>query len=362
LKKVLWMGRQPHETVRLRLASSGYHVTGEGGSRETPDVVVVADAPEAGGMKVFAPSLELRTMFERALQPTTSNAAEPSAASELMVGHSAAMLHLRSVMKKLLASPQTSLLLKGEPGSGKRTFARALHAASGSPGALLEMNEPKQLDVLRRETTGRGPTNVYLGDLTRISAPLQSKLQRLLEARPSSETPIRFIAAVTGEIDTALRGGDLRPALLNRFSVTLHIPPLRDRLDDIPALSQHLAAEIAREHGIEAPPLSPEVLRVLGQLTWPGNVTELRNALQTGILQAQDQPLRPEHLPSREPTTVKFRMPASGLDLRALEREVLTQALRLARGNRTRAASLLGLTRDQVRYRLSKLDDDYEVA
>lgn len=279
-----------------------------------------------------------------------------------MVGHSAAMLHLRTVMNKLLASPQTSLLLKGEPGAGKRTFARALHAASRSPGALLEMSEPKQLDMLRRETTGRGPTNVYLGDLTRISAPLQSKLQRLLEARPSSEAPVRFIAAVTGDIDTALRGGDLRPALLNRFSVTLHIPPLRDRLDDLPLLSQHLAAEIAREHGIETPPLSPEVLRALGQLNWPGNVTELRNALQTGILQAQDQPLRPEHLPSRGPTTVKFRMPASGLDLRALEREVLTQALRLARGNRTRAASLLGLTRDQVRYRLSKLEDDYEVA
>lgn len=363
MKKVLWMGTEPHEAVRLRLASSGYHVTCQVDTAECPDIVVVGDSPGGASVKVFAPSLELRTMFERALRPSSPDTSERSTAGEIMVGSSAAMLHLRSVMQKLLASPHTSLLLKGEPGSGKRTFARALHVAGGRVGELVELNDPKQLEMLRRETAARGPTTVYLGDLTRISAPVQSKLQRLLEARPPSETPTRFIAAVTGDVESALRGGDLRPALLNRFSVTLNIAPLRERLDDIDVLSQHLAADIAREHGLEPPQLSPEVLRVLGQRTWPGNVTELRNALETGILQAHDQPLRPEHLPSREPSAVKFRLPASGLDLRALEREVLTQALRLARGNRTRAASLLGLTRDQVRYRLSKLEeDDYKVA
>jgi DNA-binding NtrC family response regulator len=354
------MGTQPHEAVRLRLASSGYLVTSEVGATEPPDIVIVEEAPGGVGVKVFAPSVELRTTFERALQGAAPGASARSAPVELMVGQSPAVLHLRNVMQKLLASPQTSVLLKGEPGSGKRTFARALHAAGGHAAELVELNEPKQLETLRREA--RRPTSVYLGDLTRISAPLQSKLQRLLEARPSSEAPMRFIAAVTGDLDSALRGGDLRPALLNRFSVTLNIPPLRERLEDIPVLSQHLAADIARERGLEPPRLSPEVLRVLGQLTWPGNITELRNALETGILQAHDQPLRPEHLPSREPDAVKFRLPASGLDLRALEREVLTQALRLARGNRTRAASLLGLTRDQVRYRLSKLDEGTKVA
>jgi DNA-binding NtrC family response regulator len=362
LKKILWMGTQPPEAVRLRLASSGYLVTCHVGTAGSPDIVIVDEPPGGAGVKVFAPSLELRTMFERALKSASPDASERSAPAELMVGSSAAMTHLRNVMQKLLASPHTSLLLKGEPGSGKRTFARALHAAGGHISELLELNEPKQLEMLRRETAARGPTTVYLGDLTRISAPVQSRLQRLLDARPSREAPTRFVAAVTGDLDSALRGGDLRPALLNRFSVTLHIPPLRERLDDIHVLSQHLAADIAREHGLEPPQLSPDVLRVLGQRTWPGNVTELRNALETGILQAHEQPLLPEHLPSREPSAVKFRLPASGLDLRALEREVLTQALRLARGNRTRAASLLGLTRDQVRYRLSKLDDDYEVA
>src|SRR5690606_6382745 len=145
------------------------------------------------------------------------------------------------VMFKLVATPGTSVLLKGEHGSGKRTFARALHAAGGHPGELLELNDPKQLEALRRDPTRTTACTIYLGDLSRLSAPLQSKLQRLLEARPGpGEAPIRFVAAAPVDFAAAQRRGELRPGLLYRFAVTLDIPRLRERPEDVAALAPHL--------------------------------------------------------------------------------------------------------------------------
>jgi DNA-binding NtrC family response regulator len=398
VKTILWLGGTTSEAAREQLRTRGYHVTTGTYSTERPDVLLVEQGPqEAGAVSrlervshhrrslVFASSQELRRealrrgayyvasavppaaelalLVERALQIPETPPETPPLTRQIMVGESPPMLALRRVMQRLLASPQTAVLVKGEPGTGKRTFARALHIESRRAGEFLELVEPKNLEAIRGDARTTPPATVYLGDLSRISAPLQGRLQRLIENRSSyAVAPPRFIATVSGDVEGAIRSGNLRPSLLYRFSVTLEMPPLRDRLEDIPLLTYNLVARCARQHGLRTPKVDPEVLRALRERSWPGNVRELGNALESAVLQTKTGTIEVGHLPAYEPQAIQFRLPPSGLDLEELEREVLTQALRLARGNRTRAASLLGLTRDQVRYRLSKLEDSPKVA
>jgi DNA-binding NtrC family response regulator len=394
VKTILWLGNSAaSEAARQHLRALGFEITTSPQRGDVSDVLLVEQTPLDGSTAfhlerishhrralVFASSPELRrealrrgayyvgsalppadelaVLVQRALLVPPTAPQPPDLTRRIMVGESQAMLDLRRVMQRLLASPQTAVLVMGEPGSGKRTFARALHVESRSAGEMLELVEPKNLEAIRADSRGALPATVYLGDLARISAPLQGRLQRLIENRSAYATsPPRFIATVTGDVDSAIRSGNLRPALLYRFSVTLQIPALRERLDDIPLLAQHLVARCAQKHGTKTPKLSLEVLRALRERSWPGNVRELSNALESAVLQARGGIVELSHLPAREPSGIQFRLPPTGLDLEELEREVLSQALRLARGNRTRAASLLGLTRDQVRYRLSKLED-----
>lgn len=400
MKTIVWLGSNVEsETARQHLCNVGYCVALEAAAGGEADVLVLEDSGREGGASfrrleqvaqhkralVFGRSQELRRealrrgayyvadslpgpdelelVVNRALLVPDEQAPAPVLTQQVMVGESSVMHNLRRVMQRLLASPHTAVLVKGEPGSGKRTFARALHIESGRSGELLEVLEPKNLEAIRGDTHKRAPATVYLGDLTRISAPLQGRLQRLLEARTApGELPPRFVATVSGDVEGALRSGNLRPSLLYRFSVTLEVPPLRDRVDDIPLLASHLLARVARQHGLKPPKLTAEVSRALVERSWPGNVRELRNALESAVLQTKGGVLELSHLPPCEPQGIQFRLPASGVDLGQLEREVLSQALRLARGNRTRAASLLGLTRDQVRYRLAKLEESAKVA
>ncbi|HKY37786.1 MAG TPA: helix-turn-helix domain-containing protein [Polyangiaceae bacterium] len=399
MKTILWLGNgAASEVSRERLRALGFEITTGAQRGDRSDVLVMDQTHMQGSTTfhlerishhrralVFASSQELRrealrcgayyvadavppadelaVLVQRALLAPRAIQQSPVLTRQIMVGESQAVIDLRRVMQRLLASPQTAVLVKGEPGSGKRTFARALHVESRRAGKFLELIEPKSLDAIRDGGGSALPATVYLGDLARISAPMQGRLQRLIENRTAYATsPPRFVATVLGDVESAIRTGNLRPSLLYRFSVTLDIPPLRERLEDIPLLANNLVARHARKHGLRRPRLSPEALRALRERSWPGNVRELGNALESAVLHAKSGTLEVTDLPAYEPSGIQFRLPPSGLDLEELEREVLSQALRLARGNRTRAASLLGLTRDQVRYRLSKLEDSPKVA
>jgi len=276
---------------------------------------------------------------------------EPCVDSEIMVGQSASMVALRRALRRLADAPTVGVVLRGESGSGKRTFARALHATTPDRGELIEAADPRAVEsALRTE----GPATVYLGELTAMPATLKSRIRRLLYA-PRVGNRVRFVGAVSAYPGVGLRGGDFLPSFVHRFGITLDVPPLRERYDDLPVLAQHLLKRLAAEHGLPSCNLSGEALAAIQAQCWPGNVRELENALKSALLVADGGLIEAKHLPGRG-SSARYDLPTEGLDLQGLEREFLLQALRRARGNRTLAASLLGLTRDQVRYRLSKID------
>jgi DNA-binding NtrC family response regulator len=139
--------------------------------------------------------------------------------------------------------------------------------------------------------------------------------------------------------------------------VTIALPPLRERKDDIPTLVRHYLGKFSARFGKRVSKVSGGALALLQEHYWPGNVRELCNTLERATLLASGDVLETSHIsfsPGSKPPPGRFRLPPQGIDFRELEREVVAQALELAKGNQTRAASLLRMTRDQIRYRMAK--------
>jgi DNA-binding NtrC family response regulator len=171
------------------------------------------------------------------------------------------------------------------------------------------------------------------------------------------------IAASNRDLRQAVEGGAFRKDLYYRLQVvTITLPPLRDRREDIPLLARHFLAYFSREFKKRLPHLSSEAERLLVQYEWPGNVRELRNVIERAMILEDTGDLLPGHLPPEigglAPSAVlpapTFRLPETGVVLEEVEREFVRQALALTQGNQTRAARLLGLTRDELRYRVKK--------
>lgn len=317
-----------------------------------------ADLRRAGAYYVGRPGRtadELTLVVARAaaLRSRSPNRVDPT--RELLVGESPAMGHLRRALWHLAKSPRTSVLLQGEPGVGKRTFARALHLATAREQTFEDLS---QVHDLERAVSKSQAATAYLGDLSRLSSAAQRRLASVLnQAQRSGQT--RFVAALT-----ILPGADasvwsLLAELSKRFLLTLDVPPLRERSGDVPLLVDCLLARLVRGHEASGFRLSADAQRALEAHLYPDNVRELEGLLRRALLLAQDGYIDVCHLPTTiHRPSAGYRLPSTGVSLELLEREVLTQALRIAGGNRTRAASLLGLTRDQVRYRLTKLRVD----
>lgn len=330
-KQVLFFSDCARERADVRRAGA-YYV---GRSARTADEVILVLARAA------------------ALTCRVTNRVDPT--RELLVGDSAAMGSLRRALWHLAESPRTSVLLQGEPGVGKRTFARALHLATAKEQAFEDLS---QVQDLERAVTKAQAATLYLGDLSRLSSAAQRRLASVLgQSQHSGET--RFVGALTILPGAGASAWSLLAELSKRFLLTLDVPPLRERSDDVPLLLDCLLARLAQEHSSSGLQLTADAQRALEAHLYPDNVRELEGLLRRALLLAQDGYIDVCHLPSTiHRPSAGYRLPSTGVSLELLEREVLTQALRIAGGNRTRAASLLGLTRDQVRYRLTKLRVD----
>jgi two-component system response regulator HydG len=287
-----------------------------------------------------------------------------------------------------LAETDAPVLLLGETGTGKDVFARALHGASRrAAGPLVALNctavpaslfEAELFGHRRGAFTGAVRDRVglaeqasggtlFLDEIGELALDLQPKLLRLLQERrvmpvgATQEIPvdIRVIAATNRDLRAEVTAGRFREDLYYRLSVVeIELPPLRERLSDLPELCRHLL----ERHGHAGHEVTAPALRVLTSYDWPGNVRELENEVVRAAVLAADDPIEPRHLSTRltqrlRRSTVPDRAYLTER-LESVEREVLREVLRHTGGNRTKAAAVLGLTRQGLQAKLRRLGMD----
>jgi len=209
---------------------------------------------------------------------------------------------------------------------------------------------------------------VYLDEIGEMTAALQAKLLRFLEEKAFKRVggardirvDVRVIGATNRDLEHEVAEKRFREDLYYRLRVLpVRLPPLRERRGDVALLAKFFVDAFNREFRKQVKGLSAQAGRLLDEHPWPGNVRELRNALERAVLLCDGETLEPDAFDMlRPPTTVTsgFRLPAAGIDLAALERDLVVQALERTGGQQTRAASLLGISRDQMRYRIEKFD------
>jgi len=334
---------------------------------------------------VVAKALET-TALRREVRQLRASRSEPFALSRI-VGEAAAMQQLRALLQRIASSPASTVLLTGESGTGKDLAAKIIHynsdrasrpfmniTCSALPESLLESelfgHERGAFTDARQQKTGlfesaEGGT-IFLDEIGEMVPALQAKLLRFLEEKSFKRVggaadirvDVRVVAATNRDLEDAVAQGKFRADLYYRLNVMqVHLPPLREHALDVPLLVTFYVDIFNREFRKQVRGASPAALELLRGYRWPGNIRELRNAVERAMLLADGDWLEPEHFPmavSRRSAAGHYDLPDEGLSLEQVERELVIQALTRTGWNHTRAAALLGLNRDQIRYRIEK--------
>ncbi len=310
-----------------------------------------------------------------------------------LVGGSAVVEQVRSMISRLAGSDTTTVLVEGESGSGKEVVARAIHfEGARAERPFLQVNcaaLPEHL--LESELFGheRGAFtdahaqkrglfesaeggSVMLDEIGDLPPGGQAKLLRLLENKTFRRVggvqelrcDVRVIAATNVNIEERVGEGRFRSDLFFRLNVVrIVVPALREHLEDVPTLAAHFIARFNQEMKRQVKGVSAQAMEMLQGHQWPGNVRELRNVIERAfILHAGADEIRPEHLApelrrSGLPKRHDRLVPAvsdDGLVLDDVERKLIAEAMERASGNQSKAARLLGVSRDTLRYRLKK--------
>ena len=306
-----------------------------------------------------------------------------------IVGESATVQSMRALLRKVAASPASTVLLSGESGTGKDLAAKVIHYAStrasqpfmnitcsALPETLLESelfgHERGAFTGADRQKRGLiesadGGT-VFLDEIGEMVPALQAKLLRFLEEKTFKRVggaqdvrvDVRVIAATNRSLEDEVRKGRFREDLYYRLNVLpIVLPPLRQRAEDVPILVHHYIDSYNTEFRKRVSRVAPEAMARLKDYPWPGNVRELRNAVERAMLMTEGDELTLEHFPLGSGLATarlgeRVELPAAGIDLEQLERSLVVQALERSGWNQTKAATLLGLNRDQIRYRIEK--------
>ena len=312
-----------------------------------------------------------------------------SYSGEEIIGASPPMRDVRELIDKVVKSKATSVLITGESGTGKELVARAIHYRSDRAHApLMEVNcSSFQESLLENELFGheRGAFTdanetkkglvelcdggtLFLDEVADMSLPTQAKLLRFIDYRNFKRVggaqdiavDIRIVAATNKNLEEEVRAGRFRSDLYFRLKVvSIHLPPLRERGDDILLLARHFLLEFARKFKKDFKEIAAEAGPLLTSYRWPGNVRELRNVLERAVLLEDGPVLEVEHLPSE----LSGRRLASDQEIASptlaqIEADHITEVLRLTAGNKSRAARILGISRQGLIEKLRRLRMD----
>ncbi len=310
------------------------------------------------------------------------------------VAEAEATQKVMELLRRIGGSGATTVLLTGESGVGKGLAARYLHAAgkggqeapfipvscTSIPETLLEselfghergaFTDAKESKRGLAELAWGG--TLFLDEVGDLPPGIQAKLLTLLEDRQfrrvggtrQLQLEARVVAATNRDLEQEVAAGRFRADLYYRLKVVpVEIPPLRSRLPDVAPLARFFLDQYRREFGVGVEAFQDEAIQAMEAYAWPGNVRELRNAVERAALLAPEERISLQDLPSEvgggdRPAAPGdgdgLQLPREGVDLQELERSWVLEALRRCHGNRSRAARLLGMNRDQIRYRIEK--------
>ena len=290
---------------------------------------------------------------------------------------------------QLIAQTDASVLITGESGTGKELVARAMHAQSrrqhkpfitvncaALPESLAESllfghrkgaftgADTQQIGLIGAAEGG----TLFLDEIGELPLSLQAKLLRFLESgevlplgeAQAKRVDVRIFAATHRDLYAMAQQGEFRQDLFYRLNIIpVELPALRERKEDIELLSQYFLQYFAAQHQLAAAHLSKDAKQQLLKYSWQGNVRELRNMCERLSILLAGREIGLTNLPLETRTNAGnaaqgFALPAQGINLDELERDLLVQALERTRQNRTHAARLLGISRDALNYRLKK--------
>ena len=300
-----------------------------------------------------------------------------------MIGHSPQITHIQRVLP-MIALSDASVLISGETGTGKELVAQRLHQLSRrADKPMVTINcaalpvQDAEVDLFGRANAdgeviepGRllaaQGSSVFLDEVDALPLSVQAKVLRFLEAGECQLAgshklhviDARILAATSVDLPAEVKAGRFRADLYYRLQVVpIELPVLQKRSEDVPLLLTYFAKQFA---GNNAPlRFAKEAIHQLQRYNWPGNVRELSNfcqrlsLLQPGIM-VQLKDLSSEMQQKASSTSQQFNIPPEGIDLAQLELDLIEQALEMAAGNRSKAARLLGITRDTLLYRMQK--------
>ncbi|TYO98782.1 DNA-binding NtrC family response regulator [Geothermobacter ehrlichii] len=312
-----------------------------------------------------------------------------------MVGSSPQLEQIYRQVREVAKHETATVLITGESGVGKELVARAIHNLSPRAGRpFIEINcGSLPFNLLETELFGheRGAFTdaktrkiglfeeanggtIFLDEVGEMDMNLQVKLLRVLEDRRirrlggtrNIDIDVRVVAATNRDLKEAIESREFREDLFYRLNVfPIHIPPLRERREDIPPLLDHFIALYARAFNKKIRGVSREALDLLMRYHWPGNVRELKNVVERICIMHNVETIRPEHLPGeiwgespRSESPFRFEIPPEGIALEEMlaqiEKELIEKAIGITGGNVAKTARLLNIPRGTLRYKLEK--------
>jgi DNA-binding NtrC family response regulator len=347
------------------------------------DMPMVASAMREGAADFLVKPLDLhvlrrvlaRVFEDRQLRSDTAGTQKISGApASQFVGRHPQIIEIYKTVGQV-ASRRANVLIRGESGTGKELIARAIHEQSAfAPEPFVAVNcsaipatllESELFGHVRGSFTGAvaarrgrfalaGRGTIFLDEIGDTSLEVQAKLLRVLQeqeyypvgAERPERTDARVIAATHRNLEQMLGAGEFRDDLYYRLRVVeLTVPPLRQRVSDIPSLVEHLIRVASANLSQRPPIVSQEALDIMSRYPWPGNVRELENCLRRALVLAASGVIRPEHLglvPAGDTSTTELR------SLAQLEREHVSRVLAATGGHKARAAQILGVSRPRL--------------